>query len=170
MSRFETLPVEVLSILYSFISDSGMHRVMQCSRGTSVAIAEVLVDIQDRAPWKLVFGTYLRARYAVGMHVYNIIREFDFVRRLSRACRCCGCPTQRVVLETPLCCSCTRNQRNRCWMVPLSVAQHYGVADHIFRHQGARVPLVFAEHIELLTSRSRRDLVMHMNLPWKGRT
>ena len=170
MSLFRTLPVEVLAILYSFTGDRGMCSLVQSSRGTAVAIAEVLVSRQARIPWRLMYGTYLRARYAAGMDVYHIIRQFGFVPRLSRACRCCGRPTQRAVLEAPLCCSCTRNPRNRCWMLPLSVAHHYGVGAHIFQHQGARGPLVLAEHIEMLSSRSRRELVMHMNLPWQCRT
>jgi len=169
MSLFPSLPIEVLHSLLQFCGEEACIALSRTAQQTAVAIAEALVTFHTKLrpiPFRMQYSVYLRARYAVGMHVYRVLRQFYFIKNLSRACRCCGRTTQRQVCGAPLCCACTREPRNRCWMVGIQVADSLGVSDHIFQHKGARVALVFAEHVQKLAYISRRDLVMNLGLLW----
>jgi hypothetical protein len=130
------------------------------SQDMAVLVAEILVTYDRvgwRVPWRVSYSVYLRARYATGPNVYDVVSRFRFISYLSRACRGCGKRTQRLVNEALLCSSCTRDPSMRCWMVPVSVAADLGL-HYIFRHNGPRGALVFAEHLQILTGMTRLQL------------
>jgi len=115
-----------------------------------------------RVPFRVSFSVYLRARYAIGEGVFEVLGRFAFVPYLSRMCRGCGRRTQRRVLSTLLCSVCTRNPNMRCWMVPARISTQLGIV--AYRHTGPRGPLVFAEHVELLAGVRRSRIRRMMGL------
>jgi len=165
MSAFERLPVEILHHILHAAGETSVVCLARTNQQTAVAIAECLVPYA--MPWRLAYSVYLCARYAAGAHVYGIVSRFSFLHMLSRACRGCGTRTQRRVSRVPLCCRCTRNSRRRCWMVNLPIAHALGV-HCIPCHKGARSTLVFAEHLQVMTGMTRRQLVLYMCLPYRG--
>jgi len=101
--------------------------------------------------WRLMFPIYLRARYAVHPCAYDVLSALWFMPYLSRACRVCGKRTQRKVLGTLLCASCTRNNNYKCWMIPESIAVNvFNV--YVPVHKGPRCALVFAHHVQTAAS------------------
>lgn len=121
-------------------------------------------------PWRLTYPLYLHARYAASSIAHSILNQLPFVPYLSRACRSCGCRTQRLVFNVLICSKCTRNPRSYGWMVPARVAVKLG-AYHIPYHIGPRGPLVLAVHIQNYGRVRRSQIVAAMNMtPCKGIT
>ena len=155
MSSFTQLPVELLTELLAYMSES---EIVACAR-TNQQVAVALASVTYRRRWRVAYAVYLCAKYAMGRHVHPILCRHPFLAYLSRACRGCGGRTQRKVAGVPLCCRCTRNRRNWCWMVRASVAHQLGVYD-VYRHAGARTELVFANDLQALTGMTRRQLLL----------
>ena len=160
MSSFHKLSVELCEELVRYMSDKDIVALARTNRYIAVQLAEVV----SKYPWRVSYSVYLCARYACGPAVFDTISMFPFLAYLSRACRCCGARTQRVVFGVLLCCKCTRNHRNRCWMLSTRAANQLGIYNIVY-HSGARTKLVFAEHIEILSGLTRKDLRLYFGLP-----
>lgn len=119
--------------------------------------------------WRMMFPLYLRARYATHICAHDILSSLWFMPHLSRACRVCGKQTQRKIFSTLICAACTKNSRNKCWMIPETLAAElFGV--YVPVHSGPRCALVFAEHVQTAASfkmwphtLSRETLVYRVN-------
>lgn len=144
--------------IFEYIRERDKYTLASASQQTAVTVAEVVLRSPRRGSWRMLFSVYLRARFATGRHVHNVIRWFPFLSKLSRTCRGCGCRTQRRVNNVLLCAQCTRNRTLRCWMIPIAVAHGLGVYD-IFTHSGPRSKLVFADHVQIMTGMSRKRLI-----------
>jgi hypothetical protein len=141
----------------------------QSNSHTALAVMESLLAVYRRnmrlLPWRLMYPLYLRARYAASAMAHDILNQLPFIPYLARACRSCGCRTQRRVFDVLLCSKCTRNPNKYGWMVPARIAVKLG-AHHIPFHAGPRGPLVLAVHIQEYGRVRRMRIRKEMNLVW----
>lgn len=113
-------------------------------------------------PFQIAFPVYTIARWAVHESAYDVLERFEFVPRLSRTCRSCGCLTQRRVFGILLCALCTRNPlKKNCWMIPAKWAG--GIPIRV--HSGPRGGLVMASDVLIVRNLTRAKLLRLMGLP-----
>ena len=140
---FETIPVDILNHLATFMRNFDRIRFIRASKALCVQLCK---NVRKSDPWCIKWEAYLHMQWSFDGQKWPVRGLIP--RVVSRTCRSCGKYTERRVFSTPLCEKCTRNTANKWHMISVASLGKKWRPGLVRAHSGRRGLLVFKHDID----------------------